>query len=747
MAEEVTIRISAEDLASGKLGEIAGDMEGLGDATERQGKTSKRAGKESGFLSGKLSDVELSSLAAAAGITQLAGFLAQGVDEMIRMEDASTRFEFAMRNAGASASLMNRTQMQMQSNFQQTAFSIMEQEQALGTIARKTGDAQVANDNLSLAMDLAAATGRDLSDVSKDLAEALTGDINALEQLGVLTEEDTDRLREMEDATDRSAGAMEILAGKVRGASDEIDPQVKSVKQMRSGWRELNGELSKFALTAGESVIKLITLNEVTDENAAATQNMASKVRKAATGLSALVEALGDLDSGGTDEQSDSVLKLMAGLQGLAGNEERAAELTRIRLGITEEATTAQDKLAAAIRKHGRESKEAEAAAREYNKTLQATNELSRDQQRINEGFADFDFPDPPEPEEPDPDPGPEPRAEEEYASRAELERRKANIAYESQQNLEERKADLRKKWRDRELDREKEQREKQLKNDLAAIDSELQAELDAIEKRRNAVDDLASYEDVGRAISQGLSGVGQGATGVSRLLDQATQANQVAADATDEEKRRAEQIRVTNKRLSRQLTLYGGLADDIGGVSKGVAELAKHQWDFSQAGEASLGALGAVSSAGSAAAGLLAENTKQQAAIEASFNAAAAVAATALGIVNPAMAPQFFSAAAQHGIAAGMYAAVAGGAGGGTSASTAPSAGAVGGGGSGSMSSGRDRIEALSRTDRMEGGSTTNIYDFSGATMLESAPATQNRISDAVERGRQRTVSVGGRS
>jgi hypothetical protein len=751
MAEEVTIRITAEDLASGKLSEITGDIDGLGEATEKQGAKAKKSSKKSGLLSGTLGDLEVSSLAAAAGITQLAGFLAQGVDEMVRMEEASTRFEFAMRNAGASTSLMNRTQAQMQANFNRTAFSIMEQERALETLARKTGDAQLANKNLDLAMDLAAATGRDLSDVSKDLAEALTGDINALEEMGVLTEEDTDRLRELEDATERSAGAIEILTGKVRGASGEIDPQVKSVKQMREGWRELNGELSKFALTAGESVIKLITLNEVTNENATATQSMASKVRKATIGLGALVDALEDIElDKKTEEQSDSVLKLMAGLSGLIGNEKRAAEFTRMRLGITEEVTTAQDRMTKAIREHGRESKEAEEAARAYNAVLKDTNELSRDQQRINEGFAGFDFPDLPDPDdEPEPNPDPGPNKEEEYASREEIERRKANIAYEAQQKLDERLKKLAQKRRDREFKAEQEMREEQLEQELSAIDKELQADLDAIDKRRDELDRFSSYADVGRSISEGLSGVDRGAQGVSRLLDQATQAAQVSVDATDAEKEKARQIRRSNERLSRQLNLYGQLAGKVGGLSEGIGELASVSWDFSKAGDASLKALNAVSGAGQAAAGILGKNTKQQAGIQAAFEAAAAVGATALGLTNPAMAPQFFAAAAQHATAAAMYGAVAGGAGSGTSADVS----SAGGGGGGSAGAGvpgppstNGLVEALSREDRMEGGGQTIIYDFSGATMLESAPATQNRISEATERGRQRTVRAGGR-
>lgn len=749
MAQEVTIKVTAEDLASGKLSEIAGDLDNVGDSVKRQGKESERAGKKSGFLSGKLGDLEVSSIAAGAGITQLAGFLAQGVDEMLRMEQATTRFTFAMRNAGATSGDINRAQVQMKRNFRETAFSIVEQEQAMERLARKTGDADIASENLRLAMDLAAATGEDLSDVSKDLAEALTGDIGALEQLGVLTEESADRLRGMDDSASRAAGALDILRQKVSGASEEIDPQVKSVKQMRSGWRELNGELSSFAMIAAETTLKMVTLNKVTSKNATATQKMATAVGKANQGLGALPQILGEMELIDKDykNQTDAVLKFQAGIFQMVGAEEAATEVTRIRLGITEEATSAQGKLSAAIKKYGRDSKEAENAARAYNDTLRETNNLSRDQMRINRGFAGLDFPEMPDPDpKPDPDPDPKP----EYASKEEIERRKADIAFEAQKNYEKKRRRLEQKRREQELENEEDMREEQLARDLSAIDKRLQADLDAIQKKRDAMNEMASYQDVGRAISQGLSGVGQGASGVSRLLEQATRATQVSMDASEAEKQKAERIRVANERLARQLRLYGQLSGQVGGLSKGVAELASVQWDFSKAGDASLSAVGALSGAGEATAGILGKNTKQQAGIQAAFEAAAAVAAGAMALTNPAMAPQFGAAAAQHAVAAGMYAAVAGGAGEGTSASTAASVstGASGGGGGGGAPAmeGAGRIEALTEAERMEGQSMTIINDFSGATLLESQPATQNRINDAVERGRQRMVNAGGR-
>jgi len=125
------------------------------------------------------------------------------------------------------------------------------------------------------------------------------------------------------------------------------------------------------------------------------------------------------------------------------------------------------------------------------------------------------------------------------------------------------------------------------------------------------------------------------------------------------------------------------------------------------------------------------------------------AIFETAMGfatLTNPPVSAGHFLAAANFGlIAGGVFGSASGGGGGGGAGSGVGSQVAAS-----TDQAARESSEALAQAladeGFREGGQVTNIYDFSGATMLESAPATQNRIERASERGRQRRVRVGGR-
>jgi len=176
-------------------------------------------------------------------------------------------------------------------------------------------------------------------------------------------------------------------------------------------------------------------------------------------------------------------------------------------------------------------------------------------------------------------------------------------------------------------------------------------------------------------------------------------------------------------------------VAGDIGNVVGVMADLKE--------GEASAtDALGAAGTAATNFAGELGASAQAQAGIMAIFETAMGFAT----LKNPMESAGHFLAAANFGLIAGGVLGASGGGGGGGGAGGS----ALGATGTSPEQAQRESnealVEALTEADRTEGGKVTNIYDFSGATMLESAPATQNRIEQANERGRRRRVAVGGR-
>jgi hypothetical protein len=734
-----------------------GTVDKASESTDKAAESTEKMDEKSKGLIGSLDKMDVAAGAAAAGIT---AFAAQGVQAFEETEEATKRFEFRLRTLGQTQGDITRINRQLRGNFERTAFSVEAQQEALTRLATKTGDLEQSQVVLKDAMDLAAASGEDLTDVAKDLGEAATGDINALEELGILTEADTDRLREMEDATRRASGAFDILRQKVGGASDEIDPQVKQLRQMKSGYRELNSAAGEFVLTAGEIALRLVSLNQLSGENVTATQKMADTLRKANEGLGFLGEYVDDIkDIGaGVDEQGDAVLKLHAGLNMLAGNEEKAARLTRIRLGITKEQTTAQEQISEAIRKYGRDSKEAEIAARRYNETLRETNQLSRDQQRINSGFAGRRFPELEggnpvvRPNQTDPVPDPDEDPGKQYASKAELERRKANIEYEAEQRLQDRLAELRKERRDREFDEEMEARERKANAEIQAIEDAHQKWLENHEERKNKA--LGRVEGQRRALRTGFEGAAGGFSDAGSMIggfnDELSQIEAI----TDAEQERLDVMREQNRSLQETLDHMSSMATAGGDVAMSLDAMFQKQWDFQEAASDTVSAFGAMAEVGGAVAGITTDSAKEQAKVQGAIHAAAAIGSAAFGLMYPN--PQYWSAAAQHGIAAGSYFAVAGSAQGGQAASSI--GGASGGGGSGGgrgldinapdLGTVKDInkqafAEALRET-RNEGQQVTYVIDQSGSTFLERDPATANKVNRTLRDAERNTLRLG---
>jgi hypothetical protein len=723
-------------------------------STDGAAESSDKMNESSKGLMSSLDKLDVVAAGAAAGLT---AFAVQGVQAFEETESASKRYEFRLQSLGQTQGDLNRLNAELESNFDRLGFSVENQEQVMTRLATKTSDVEESTRLLQDAMDTSVATGEDFVDVSKDIAEAATGDINALEELGILTEAQTDRLREIDDAGRRASEALELLRQKVGGASEEIDPQVRMIRQMKAGYRELNAEAGEFVLKAGEMALRMATLNTLGSENATATSEMATGLEKVNKGLGAAITYLDELDnSKSVDEQSDSVMKLQAGFYELIGAEEEATELTRKRLGYTEEQTRAQRELAEAQRKHGRTSEEAIAIARRYNQTLRETNELSRDQQRINSGFSGQSFP---QLEGGNPvvtsggtGGGEEPeQQEEEFASRAELERRKANIAYEAQKAHEERLAELRQERRDREFERDQEAREQRVAREVEAIEAEHAAWLKKHEERKRRLE--AAVEERRKALRSGFQGAAGGLSEAGAMVS-GFDAELSRVDAlNDAERERLDTMHAQNDALRQNLEHMSSIASEGGNIAMSIDAVFQKQWDFKEAASETVSAFDSLSSVAGAVAGVGIEDAKKLAKVKAGVHFAAAAGALGFGFATGQ--PQYFAAAAKHTSSGIGYSAVAG-----QGKGSSDTGGIGAGGGARGASAGVDRPEAVDlgavkeankqafaealRENQNEGRTVQYIVNQQGAILLERDPTTARKTRRTLDAAERNTLRLG---
>jgi hypothetical protein len=98
---------------------------------------------------------------------------------------------------------------------------------ALANLARVTGDVAGAQDALSIALDVSAATGADLQTVSKTLAKAMSGNTTALKkldpQLGNLIEKGASSEEILKTLEDRFGGAAEAAANSADGGFKKME--------------------------------------------------------------------------------------------------------------------------------------------------------------------------------------------------------------------------------------------------------------------------------------------------------------------------------------------------------------------------------------------------------------------------------------------------------------------------------------------------------------------------------------------
>jgi hypothetical protein len=173
MAGSRTLKLSIlgdVDSLNKSLKTASGDIDTFGD----------KVGK-AGLAIGKA----FAAAAAAAGAAAIAIGI-EGVKAAIEDEKAQTQLALALENAtGATTAQIKATEESILQMSLATGVADDELRPALGRLVRSTGDITKAQDLLSQALDISAATGKPVEAIANSLAKAYDGNTAALGRLGV----------------------------------------------------------------------------------------------------------------------------------------------------------------------------------------------------------------------------------------------------------------------------------------------------------------------------------------------------------------------------------------------------------------------------------------------------------------------------------------------------------------------------------------------------------------------------------
>jgi hypothetical protein len=155
-----------------------------------------------------------------------------GVKSAVEDELSQKKLAQALQNTtGATEGQIKATEDYIKK--QQISFGIADTKlrPALATLARATGDLTTAQKLNNLAIDISAATGKDLESVSLGLAKAYNGNIGALTRLGIPLDENIIKTKDFDKATDE---LQKLFGGSAQANTQTFAGQV-AILQERFG--------------------------------------------------------------------------------------------------------------------------------------------------------------------------------------------------------------------------------------------------------------------------------------------------------------------------------------------------------------------------------------------------------------------------------------------------------------------------------------------------------------------------------
>jgi hypothetical protein len=213
-----------------------------------------------------------SSLAGAVSVGVVVQQLGKAVTAAAEDQKAQEQLELAVRNnTSATTGQIQAMEDTIGRMEMQKAVADDELRPALGNLVRATGDVTKAQDLLNLALDISAATGKDLQTVTIALSKAQTGQIGALTRLGIPLDAAAVKSKDLDaiqaDLAARFAGASDAAADSAEGGMKKLQIALDNTYEA-VGYRLLPvlndyvtvlGDLASKALDAEGSNNKLLS--------------------------------------------------------------------------------------------------------------------------------------------------------------------------------------------------------------------------------------------------------------------------------------------------------------------------------------------------------------------------------------------------------------------------------------------------------------------------------------------------------
>lgn len=201
-------------------------------------------------LGGSFNKIAIASAAAFAGLTAFAGKAAiEAANDAAEQEKLAT----SLRNVvGATDEAIASTEKFIEEQAKSTTFTDSEMRPALQSLVAATGDLVSAQQQLTLAQDIAAGTGRPLVDVADALAKANAGNMKSLQELSPSIR---DNIKEGEGLS----SVLQELANQFGGqAATQAGTLTGQMQMLKNQFGEVVEEIGKAFLPTLQGVVMLL---------------------------------------------------------------------------------------------------------------------------------------------------------------------------------------------------------------------------------------------------------------------------------------------------------------------------------------------------------------------------------------------------------------------------------------------------------------------------------------------------------
>jgi len=289
--ELITIRADAQQ-ASREIRDNAAAIDSVNKSLDEN----TAAAGASSEATGKVVEV---SLAAAAAVLVLVAAIADSVKEFAEQDAANGRLVRSLGQAGASTDAFAKAQANATRNAQRYGISVLEQTDALRELIDAGADAEQAQEDLNLAIDIGAQTTDGLAKTTQILTKVRNGDIGPLKKLGVLTKDQIKDLGKVTDEAERTAIAMDILREKYEGAAEAnaglADAQGKTEEALKAVQVELGALVAELGDEGAGAIGALFDFITLSDDGTFSLQNFATGLRNFTASIREIKQPLEDL--------------------------------------------------------------------------------------------------------------------------------------------------------------------------------------------------------------------------------------------------------------------------------------------------------------------------------------------------------------------------------------------------------------------------------------------------------------------